>query len=80
MKIRSILLWLVLMPTIIFIDIICFIVGIFSKDVRRLYVNKFYNGQDFLHEDETEEPKPEQKTKPSECDSIGCAWCGEDCE
>lgn len=33
MKIRSVILWLVLMPTIIFIDIICFIVGIFSSDV-----------------------------------------------
>lgn len=42
MKIRSVILWLVLMPTIIFIDIICFIVGIFSGDVRRLYVQKFY--------------------------------------
>lgn len=42
MKIRSVILWLVLMPTIISIDVICFIVGIFSGDVRRLYVQKFY--------------------------------------
>ena len=43
MKIKTIFLWLVLMPTIIFIDIICFLIGIFSKDVRRLYVSRFYN-------------------------------------
>ena len=42
MKIRSVIFWLVLMPTIIFIDIICFLIGIFSKDVRRLYIQKFY--------------------------------------
>ena len=46
MTIRSIMLWLVFMPTIIFIDIICFILGIFSKDVRQLYIHKFYNNQD----------------------------------
>lgn len=34
------------MPTIIFIDVICFIMGIFSKDIRRLYVQKFYRGTD----------------------------------
>ena len=38
----KICLWCVLMPTIIFIDIICFIFGIFSKDVRRIYIHKFY--------------------------------------
>lgn len=46
MTIRSIMFWLVFMPTIIFIDIICFILGIFSKDVRQLYIHKFYNNQD----------------------------------
>lgn len=50
MKIRSILLWLVLMPTIIFIDIICFIIGIFSRDVRRLYIHKFYGKKSQLEE------------------------------
>ena len=42
MKIRAVLLWLMLMPIIIFIDTICFIVGIFSRDVRQLYIHKFY--------------------------------------
>ena len=46
MKIKGIFLWLVLMPTIIFIDVICFIMGIFSRDIRRLYVQKFYRGAD----------------------------------
>ena len=46
MKIKPILLWLVLMPTIIFIDVICFIMGIFSREIRRLYVQKFYRGND----------------------------------
>lgn len=46
MEIRSIMFWLVFMSTIIFIDIICFILGIFSKDVRKLYIHKFYNNQD----------------------------------
>ena len=46
MKIKEIFLWLVLMPTIIFIDVICFIMGIFSREIRRLYVQKFYRGAD----------------------------------
>jgi hypothetical protein len=46
MKIKSIFLWLVLMPTIIFIDVICFIMGIFSREIRRLYIQKFYRGTD----------------------------------
>lgn len=45
-KIKSIVLWLVLMPITIFIDVICFIMGIFSRDIRRLYVQKFYRGDD----------------------------------
>lgn len=45
-EIRAICLWLVLMPTIIFIDILCFILGIFSKDVRQLYIHKFYGNSD----------------------------------
>lgn len=44
MNIKTITLWLVLMLIIIFIDILCFVLGIFSADVRRLYINKFYNG------------------------------------
>lgn len=54
-KIRAIFLWLVLMPTIIFIDVICFIMGIFSRDVRRLYIQKFYRDTDvemLIKEDE----------------------------
>ena len=46
MKIKAIFLWLVLMPTIIFIDVICFIMGIFSREIRRLYIQKFYRGAD----------------------------------
>lgn len=50
MKIKTILLWLVLMPTIIFIDIICFLIGIFSKEVRQLYIHRFYNKEGILEE------------------------------
>lgn len=46
MKIRVIFIWLVLMPTIIFIDVICFIMGIFSREVRQLYIQKFCRGTD----------------------------------
>ena len=46
MKIRAIFLWLVLMPTIIFIDVICFIMGIFSREIRQLYIQKFYRDTD----------------------------------
>ena len=46
MKIRAIFLWLVLMPTIIFIDVICFIMGIFLREIRQLYIQKFYRGTD----------------------------------
>lgn len=50
MKIKTILLWLVLMPTIIFIDIICFLIGIFSKEVRQLYIHRFYNKEGIFEE------------------------------
>lgn len=49
MKIKAIILWLVLMPIIIFIDVICFVFGIFSKEVRLIYIRKFY-GDSLLSE------------------------------
>lgn len=50
MKIKAIILWLVLMPIIIFIDVICFVFGIFSKEVRLIYIHKFYGDNSLLSE------------------------------